>query len=64
MHYTPEMRGDHEIEEYMAFTCYLLLKAESDSLKLRNLPLSNAKLYSCVFIFVALLRTLFMVSRL
>jgi hypothetical protein len=64
MHYTPGMRGDHEIEEYMAFTCYLLLNAYSDSLKLRNLPQINNKLHSCVFFSVALLRTLFTVSRL
>jgi hypothetical protein len=64
MHYTPGMRGDHEIEEYMAFTCYLLLNAYSDSLKLINLPQINDKLHSCVFLPVALLGTSFTVSRL
>jgi hypothetical protein len=48
----------------MVFTCYFLLNAYSDSLKLKNLPQSNDELHSCVFFSVALLRTLFTVSRL
>jgi hypothetical protein len=50
MHHTPGMRGDHEIEEYMVFTCHPLLNAFSDSLELKSLPLTNEKLYSCVFL--------------
>ena len=49
MHHTPGMRGDHEIEEYMVFTCHPLLNVYSDSLEPKSLPLSNEKLYSCVF---------------
>jgi hypothetical protein len=64
MHYPPGMRGDHEIEEYMAFTCYLLINTDSDSLKLKNLAQGNVKLHSCIFFSVALLRTLFTLSRL
>ena len=64
MHYPPGMRGDHEIEEYMAFACYLLMNADSDSLKLENIPQSNLKLHSCVFFSVTLPRTSFTVSRL
>ena len=30
---------------------YLLLNTDSDSLKLRNVPPSNEKLHSCVFLF-------------
>jgi hypothetical protein len=63
MYYPPGMRGDHEIEEYMAFTCYLLMNTDSDSLQLKNLPQSNVKLHSCVFFSVALLRTSFALSR-
>ena len=50
MHYTPGVKDDHEIEEYMVFTCFLLLNTELDSIKLKNLPLSNVKLHSCVFL--------------
>ena len=35
----------------MAFTCYLLLNTDPDSIKQKNLLLSNAKLHLCVFLF-------------
>ena len=48
MHYTRN-EGDHETEEYIAFIYYLLLNADSDSLKFKNVSLDNKKLHSCVF---------------
>ena len=48
----------------MAFTCYLLLNADYDLLKLKNVPPSYEKLYSCVFFFVAVLTTSFSVNSL
>ena len=35
----------------MAFTCYLLLNADYDSLKLKNVAPSYEKLYSYIFFF-------------
>ena len=64
LHTKNEPEGDHETEEYMAFTCYLLLNTDYNSLKLKNVPPSYERLYSCVFLFIAVLGTLFTVSSL